>query len=367
MTRRKHDKHIQVTPHGYRASIRIRGVLHQQRFRKDTPLITIKKWLLAVEMRYRTPGSRKTGRFEDDARAYLETVRAMPTFTQRQQHIEEWIAVFGGQRRDTITSDQITAQLHAWRSQPRTITKRGGATVTITLSPAAVNKRRTALMHLFSVLDGKAERNPVRDTPKFAEPAPTPRGIPFDVLARVFAAMPDSKSKARLMVMAYTGIPPAQIRQIEPDDVDPVAMTVAVAGRRKGHGTAGRIVPLIPHALEAFALMAREDAWGPFTQPPLARAFARACVAANVSGKLRPYDLRHSFGTEVYRRTGDIRATQILLGHSTERLSHRYTVGAQEARVLAAIEAFRPPSHPTAARSGSGRSAAPGRKRRSRR
>jgi len=339
---RKAQKYIQITPSGFRASIRIRGVLHQQRFRADTPPTTIKRWLLAVEMRYRKPGSRKTGRFEDDARAYLETVKAMPTYTQREQHIEEWIAVFGQQRRDSIQSDQIAAQLHTWRSTPRDITKRGGKVVTVTLSAAAVNKRRTALMHLFSTLDGKAERNPVRDTPRFAEPAPTPRGLPFDALAAIFAVMPASKSKARLMVMAYTGIPPAQIRLIQLGDVDSTRGTVAVAGRKKGRGTAGRIVPLIPQAIDAFNLMAREDAWGPFTQAPLARAFSRACKAAKVPGKLRPYDLRHSFGTEVYRRSGDIRATQILLDHSTERLSHRYTVAAQDSRVQAAVAMFQP-------------------------
>jgi len=335
-------KHIERTPHGFRASLRIAGVLHQQRFPQDTPLYEIKKWLLTTEMRYRRQPGRKTGRFEDDARAYLETVRAMPTFEQRRQHIDEWIAVFGARRRDSITGDDIAAQLHAWRSMPRTITKRGGKQVEITLSAAAVNKRRTALMHMYSVLDGKAERNPVRDAPKFAEPAPAPRGLAFETLARIFRQMPASKSKARLMVIAYTGIPPAQLRTIQPSDVDLVRGTVAVEGRRKGKGTAGRIVPLIPQAITAFRLMAREDAWGPFTLPPLARALDRARKAAKVKAHIRPYDLRHSFGTEVYRRTGDIRATQILLDHSTERLSHRYTVAAQESRVQAAIDAFQP-------------------------
>lgn len=334
------DKHIATTPHGYRASIRIHGVLHQQRFKQDTPLTTIKGWLLRTEMKYRQ-GRRVSGAFDADAAAYLETVRAMPTYAQRKQHIDEWIAVFGDQRRDSITSAEIAAQLHAWRTLPRTITKRGGKTLTVTLSASAVNKRRSALMHLFTTLDGKAERNPVRDTPKFAEPAPAPRAIPYPTVHRVFAAMPSGRAKAHLMVLAYTGIPPAQIVQIQSGDVDLKAGTVAVAGRRKGRGTKGRIVLLTPDGIKAFKAMAREEAWGPISRTVLRRVLSRACKAAKVP-VCRPYDLRHSFGTEVYRRTGDIRATQILLDHSTPTLTHRYTLGAQDVRVIAAIAAFQP-------------------------
>lgn len=290
-------------------------------------------------MKYRR-GSPTSGRFDDDAARYLEGVRAMPTYDQRTQHIQEWVAVFGDTRRDSITSQQITAKLHRWRTEPRTITKRGGKTVEIVLSAAAVNKRRSALMHLFTELDGKAAPNPVKDTPKFREPAPAPRAIPFALLKKLFAVMPNSKSKARLMVIAYTGIPHAQLAQLTEADVDLQARTVAVPGRRKGAGTQGRIVPLIPEAVQAFKLMAREAAWGAFSRATLRIVFQRACKAAGIRAGFTPYDLRHSFGTEVYRRSGDLRATQKLLDHSTPQLTIRYTVAAEDPRVAAAIATF---------------------------
>jgi integrase len=331
------DKHISRTPSGYRAHIRIHGTLHTQRFSRDTPLVDIRQWLLTTEMTYRGRSATRTGKFADDAAVYLESVKAMPTFDQRKQHIGEWVAVFGDARRSRITSDQIARQLHEWRTMPRTITKRGGKQVVLTLSPAAVNKRRTALMHLFTVLDGKATPNPVKNVPPFAVPDPAPRALPYEVTRQIILGMPPSKSQARLMVILTTGIPLAELQKITPDDVNLENRVVAIAGRRKGRGTGGRIVPLTDDGIAAFRLMAREEAWGRFTRTPLRRALRRAWKAAKMTTDVTTYDLRHSFGTEFYRRTGDIRSTQVLLGHSTPQLTHRYTLAATDPRVQASL------------------------------
>lgn len=320
------DKGITNTPYGFRASIRIRGKLHQKHFRRSTDRIEGRKWLLKTEIKYRR-GSPTSGRFDDDAARYLDTVTAMPTYQQRAQHIREWVAVFEHQKRDTITAAQITAQLHAWRAAGK--------------SAASVNKRRSALMHLFTTLDGKAEPNPVKDTPKFQEPTPAPKALPYPWIARIFKAMVESKSKARLMVIAYTGIPHAQIQTIAAADVNFRARTVAVAGRQKGKGTGARIVPLTVDGVRAFKLMAKTQAWGSFSKSTLRVVFRRACKRALKREDFTPYDLRHSFGTEIYRSSGDIRATQILMAHSTPQLTHRYTLAAVDPRVAAAVQGFR--------------------------
>ena len=46
------------------------------------------------------------------------------------------------------------------------------------------------------------------------------------------------------------------------------------------------------------------------------KSFKRACTAAKVDPAPRVYDLRHSFETEMYRQTGDPKATAELLMHS---------------------------------------------------
>jgi integrase len=326
MPKPSRQKHQYVTKSGVQAQISIKGILYRRHFPKGTEQRIIREWLLKTELKYRTPNTRKTGRFEDDARAYLLAVAAMPTYAQRAQHIEQWIVVFGDEWRDRITADAIRAQLQTWRQ---------------TLAAASVNKRRTALMHLYSVLDGKAAINPVKDVPRFREPEPAPKSLTAADVQAIFAAMPSSKSKARLMVLAYTGIPPGQIAQIHVEDVSLEGRTVAVAGRKKGSGTRGRLVPLTTKGVAAFKLMRREEAWGGFSRVPLRRALIRACQRALGHARITPYDLRHFFGSEIYRRSGDIRATQILMDHSTPTLTHRYTLAAQDPRVKDAIRRWR--------------------------
>lgn len=315
---------ISRTPTGFRAQVRIRGVLHRQRFTRDTPISTMINWVAMIRRRYASPYG--PGTFAADAERYLKAVRAMPTYTQRAQHIRDWVAVFGERYRDEITPDEIRAQLHAWRSEGK--------------AAATCNKRRTALMHAYTVLDGRSGKNPVRDAPKFREPAPAPKALPYALIRGILDALPESKAKARLMVMAFTGLPQAQIETIRPEDVDFEAGAVAVQGRRKGAGTAGRLVPLTPDGVRAFKMMDREGAWGRFSRTVVRRAFQRACTRLGLPKRFVPYDLRHSFGTEVYRSSGDIRATQVLMGHSTPQLTHRYTLAAVDPRVKAALEQF---------------------------
>jgi site-specific recombinase XerD len=53
----------------------------------------------------------------------------------------------------------------------------------------------------------------------------------------------------------------------------------------------------------------------------------------------RPYDCRHSFGTEALRLTGDLHTVGALLQHSAHStaITQRYTLGAQSALLSAAV------------------------------
>lgn len=119
-------------------------------------------------------------------------------------------------------------------------------------------------------------------------------------------------------------------------------------GRKKGAGTSARAVPLTNEAVEALREFIACNAFGPFSHSSLWKTFSLARDAAlekypkdraHLLG-LRPYDLRHSFGTALYTATGDIRATQLLMGHSRVEMTHRYTLGAVDQRLAGAIAAF---------------------------
>jgi integrase len=129
--------------------------------------------------------------------------------------------------------------------------------------------------------------------------------------------------------------------------VDFDAGTVYLHGRRKGRGTKGRVLKLLPQAVKAFRQMARWDAWGAARSDrrlkrgwsSLNRAVGRACRALHIP-VIRSYDFRHSFGTATYAASGDLHATGKLLGHSDTRLTARYALGAEDPRQAAALTAL---------------------------
>lgn len=50
-----------------------------------------------------------------------------------------------------------------------------------------------------------------------------------------------------------------------------------------------------------------------------------------LTGGYSPHTLRHRFGTQVYRVSHDIRATQELLGHSSVATTQRYVATDEDA------------------------------------
>lgn len=319
---------VYKTPTGYRAFIRLSpDRLASARFGPDTPIAAIKQWREAQRVDYRrrqtiiSPAPSEG--FTKDAETYLKAVVGMASYSDRKRDIDWWVGIFGERPREGIQSHEIAAAL-----------------ATLKGSASSHNHKRTALAHLWRTLDGKAARNPVREVPKRREPDAEPRGLPYATIRKILDAMPESATKARLMVMAWTGIPPAQLKKVTPADIEPGR--VYVRGRAKGHGTKGRWVPLSPEGVRAFKAFVRADAFGPFSRSSMHSSFRRACEKVDKVKLIgvRPYDLRHSFGTDVYAASGDPRATQILMGHSKPEMTHRYTLGAVDEQVEKALRAF---------------------------
>jgi integrase/recombinase XerC len=336
MHRISHAPGIARSVFGWRAFIRVQGRLYSKRFPPDATITEMKDWRAAK----RTDVLRSAAfspvaigsTFADDIDAYLRAVKTMRSYRDRERDLDAWIAIIGQRRtRQTITSTEIRATLQQWRVNGRHDGK--------PLSESACNHRRTALMHFFTVMNGKSGANPCRDVPRFREPDPEPRGLTFKQLAKVFRKMPESKTKARVMVMAYTGIPRATLMQLTAASVDYRAKTVTLPRRRKGGGTKLRVMPLTPQAVQAFRMLNRYDGWGHFSRASLLQSLHRACVSAKVT-PIRAYDLRHSFGSEAYARTGDIGAVQALLDHADIKMTNRYTLKAVDARVRRAVKAL---------------------------
>lgn len=325
---------------GISATVKVAGIQREERYRPDTPLKTMKAWQDETRVALRKLAPRGVrGSFASDAARYLESVAAMPTIAERRKHIDLWIAEFGTRARHTITTSEVDAVLNRWLLGK--------------LSASTVRNRRTALLHMWNRLDGPDAQNPVRRATKPRLAEPEARALSYDEIRKILAAMPDvgqgikgearddaSKTKARLAVIAYTGLPHSLIKRLTAADVDSKGLTVRVPARRKGRGATGRVLPLTAAAGKAFQRFAELECWGSFSNSSMMKSFHRACKAAGVR-EARVYDLRHSYATEMYRQTGDSKATAELLMHSpTSRMMDRYTVAGVAPRLLVAVNAF---------------------------
>jgi integrase len=346
----KHPTGIRPIPQGWQAYVRINGKIRSKHFPPATSLTTMKRWREDQRVRARLgaelPPAGATLR--EDVQTYLRQVQTMPTLRDRRDDLIRWLHVFGPERiRKSITAGEIRAQLERWRLE-------GYAANT-------VNHRRTALMHLWSVLDGKTAQNPARDTPRYqddSQHAP-PRALSYEAIAALLDAMSESVTRARLELMAWTGWPPAQIAKLTPADIR-WDDAVFIQARRKGKGAAGVWLPLLPQAWTALREYKRLGAWGKYSTSSARKSLrvaakrARRALCAQVkagtldrpTAKARrrelldvtPYQLRHSFLTLVARITQDDRAVMVLAQHADIRQTHRYTEATADPRAASALQ-----------------------------
>lgn len=323
--------------HGLRAYVRIKGTLRSQRFKPDGLQRAI-RWREEVKAKAALgilpEKTADIGTLAADAERYLASVRGMPSFSDRKRDIDAWVAAYGTRPRQTITALDVRTQLDAWKVDRK-------------LAASTLNHRRTALMHLYRVLDGRSAPNPVADVPKYHEQTHAALIYTPKEIARVLKAMPDTRYKRVLAVMAWTGWPYRQICQLTKADLSKLKDGIArVTPRRKGAGSSGRWLPLLPAAIVALKAL-RLPTVNPETEKLEGdtvnfhrrvawQHWREGCEAANLT-PCRPYDLRHAFGTRIASATSDARAVYELMLHADPKQALRYTTAAGMDRAQQAI------------------------------
>jgi integrase len=336
---------LQRTAKGWRVTIKRTG---QRTFTKRFPFTVDQEKVEAYleKMRNRLGAGLRgpdDGTLGADVTRYLRDYfsgRPAAAYEERERQLQLWVDAFGPDTyRDDITRDDISRVLHQWRASG--------------LAADTCNKRRTALLALYHALDGRGGRNPVREVPKFRPPDALPRGLDYTKIRRALQKLPRCATRARLALMAYTGLRQGQLMKLSPDDWDTRRHVLMAPGTEKGRGTKPYVIPLSGPAEDALREIDALDAWGAFTWAPMARLWRQAWYAM-MTGQKRtprlmvpaefvapvPYDLRHSFGTLVFRATGDLKSTKELLGHSSLRMTERYMLAAVPERQRSAMKAF---------------------------
>ena len=275
------------------------------------------------------------GRLSGDIAALLASLPKGVYRENRRRECQAWIAAqFGQLTRHEITPAQIATQCEVWRSAG--------------IAASTINHRLTSLRAVYKFHDHDAgpcvkvkrqkERRDVRVIPQSVVEAVLMQLSLVHVSPKkgTRTLVPNS---ARIMVMARTGLPPEQIRRLLPGDVNLKTRTMFIRARKKGAGVPGRSLPFTHAAALAFEAMHFTNAWGPFSTASLFHHFTRArtraqrawCVHCGpwpAPANFHPYDLRHAFLTEVYRRTRDLRVTAELGLHADMTMTAIYAQAA---------------------------------------
>lgn len=334
-----------------------RGKGNSRRFKKGTDLKVMKAWQrrrlaeLATAPAQKPASQRHTLRA--DVPRFLATIPEGPQRKGFDAVLAAWLATpLATMHRSDITALDVRTQLAKWGSK-------GGRSKT-GFAASTLNHRLSALRTLYRTLDGADAPNPCDGIAKFKEPEDENRGVTFDLAELILSYIKDrggvhtpvreTKARIRLQVMLFTGLPPAQVMRIHRSHIDFDHGTLLTTPRRKGKGAPARRLPLLPRAVEVLRAFDRANCYGPFSTSPVRRAWEEAkrkvletiteATSRELIAGLRPYDLRHTFLSEVYRHSGDHRAARELGLHSDERTTNRYTGAAVSERAQKAVQAL---------------------------
>jgi integrase len=349
----------------WQAFVKVAGKFRPKYFPLTTPPEEMQDWR-DTEKKKHAPRVDSAGSFGADIQAYLRRKAAMPTIEQRAAHLELWAQALGRDRpRTSITAEEIDRVMQIWLSTPTNQPdpalrgRRGRPSAPGGLSKSTVKKRRATLRAFYNTMNGSKKDgvNPVRSSecPVVSTDLEA-RGIPMADAARIVAAMPEwvdvrpgavpIRARGRLFAdaMLWTGLPPNLLNAIRPGDLalDAAVPTMRVRGRDKGQGVEARTIPIGPQAVAAFRRIA---AAGVFGQLPanLNQSVKRAARRLDipVPADFHVYDLRHSYGTALYRQTRDEGAVGRALMHAKQsRMARRYTEAAHREVDAAGVAAL---------------------------
>jgi integrase len=133
----------------------------------------------------------------------------------------------------------------------------------------------------------------------------------------------DEPFKSIALILRYTGMRPKELSLLKKEDITKDKIRVVSTKVKRT-----RYIPIHKKIKPLLKLIPLEK-----SQDMIAREFHR--VSNRVGVTVTPYMLRHQFASDIVNKTGNIRAAQQLLGHSTIQMTTRYAHNTDETLINA--------------------------------
>lgn len=186
--------------------------------------------------------------------------------------------------------------------------------------------RRTYLNHLhaFGRWLGTDLVTGIRKPPA---PRSTPNPLPETDLKRVIEAA-TGHSRAWVLLGAFCGLRAHETAKLRREDISS-PQDGEVLLRVTGKGGRTDVVPIPPVVARELDLVGDGSLWGGTRPERVSRTVAN--IAAKVGVRMRYHQLRHRFGTAVYRASGrDLLLTQRLMRHASPATTAGYAAVADD-------------------------------------
>ena len=211
----------------------------------------------------------------------------------------------------------------------------------------------------FLILDGRTASNPALQLSSPKAWLSLPKYLTTEEVLLLLAQPDDSdprgiRDRAMLEVMYAAGLRVSELILLKTEDVHLRDSFVLCRGK----GGKERIVPLGGSAVEAVGRYLAEGRpglaagtagdelfltrrGGPFTRKGFWKMLRGHAEKAGLWRKVHPHVLRHSFATHLLERGADLRAVQVMLGHSLITTTQVYTHVSRE-RLRRVYDKFHP-------------------------
>jgi integrase/recombinase XerD len=246
------------------------------------------------------------------------SIRKFAAKTQHDyvQRVKEF-AAFLGRSPDTAKAEDVRRfRLH--------LTSSGAGT-------PKINATVAALRFFFKVTLDRADL--VKHLSFIHEPRKVPVVLSPEEVARFLEATPGIKYKAALSVAYGAGLRVSEVVSLKISDIDSERMMLRVEqgkGRKDRHAM---LSPVLLELLRDWYRIAHPQGWlfpgqnpvNPMTTRQLTRACQAAAHMAELTKRVTPHTLRHSFATHLLEQNIDVRVIQVLLGHAKLETTALYT------------------------------------------